>query len=525
MLLPSLVTAVIILGAIVYYIYILGPKLNPLNRAETFMKQGMVDEAVIEYKKLLEHDPKNFIVHYKLADIFSEQEKIDLAVIHLEEIINIGKFNYEVEKVDVQRKLASAYMNRGEIEKAFQLYLNILMLYPVDQDALYQAGFIALTHEYFDIAYKFLEKLSTQGKKSFEILFAAGMAAYIVQKTSEAVQLFREALAVSPLSDIGNLAMAFALEKKRDFKTAVNHAKLVSEKTSDSNAMFVARRLLGILLVESRKADEAIPVFESLLDYAKKNDMPEETVTLLYDIGFAAYRAEKANIAYKYWNQLYEIDKGYRNVQWLITILRKEMDSDSKQKLEGMMDSVSNYADEWLETAFPENYIWRICGLRSDREVDLKGIIISSRIGQKDGSSRGDSSSSLSVDFSDKIDEFLSLDNEKFRIISSRIALKLGYNVDQILPSYKDSDGVDFFARNVASNEKTLIWVRRWQGNVVGEIPLRNFAQAINDAKCKQGLFITTGLLTPAAEGALQKLSKVNLVPAEKVAEILMGLL
>jgi restriction endonuclease Mrr len=55
----------------------------------------------------------------------------------------------------------------------------------------------------------------------------------------------------------------------------------------------------------------------------------------------------------------------------------------------------------------------------------------------------------------------------------------------------------------------------------VGEIPLRNFAQAINDAKAKQGYFFTTSPLTPAAEGILKNLEKVRVVYPDEFLRLL----
>jgi restriction endonuclease Mrr len=92
------------------------------------------------------------------------------------------------------------------------------------------------------------------------------------------------------------------------------------------------------------------------------------------------------------------------------------------------------------------------------------------------------------------------------------------------MTTYRESDGVDFMATQKEGKVKTLIWVRRWKDANIGEIPLRNFAQAINDTKAKQGYFITTSPLSPAGESALKGLSKVTVVFPEELAGLLKGL-
>ena len=109
--------------------------------------------------------------------------------------------------------------------------------------------------------------------------------------------------------------------------------------------------------------------------------------------------------------------------------------------------------------------------------------------------------------------------------MANRVVQKLGYKVDQILPTYRDTDGVDFMTVSVSTKEKTLIWVRRWTKITVGEIPLRNLAQSTNDLKARQGILITAAELTPAAEESLSRLSKVSVVHPDQLGEILDGLL
>ena len=106
MLITVLVIVVIFLGLLSYYIFYIAPKLNPVNKAETFEGQKLFREAIFEYRKALDRKPEDFIVHYRLANLYLKLKEFDQAAIHLEEILRINKFNYEVDKLDVQKKLA-----------------------------------------------------------------------------------------------------------------------------------------------------------------------------------------------------------------------------------------------------------------------------------------------------------------------------------------------------------------------------------------------------------------------------------
>ena len=524
MLIPLLITTVVILGLIFYYIFFLAPRINPYNRAEKFIDEGHVENAIVEYNRILERKPYDFFIHFRLSELYQQLNQLDLAAQHLEEVLNINKFNIDVEKKQVLKNLGRIYLKWSEIEKAFQVYFDILKINPTDQEALYQVAFIALAHEYFEVAYRHFEKLAPQNKKSFEIQFGAGIAGYENQKTGEALAYFKDALAVNPHSDIGNLAMVFALFKRRDYKTAINYARMVAQNSTDENALFIAKRILGILLVQGKRPDEGVKLFQELLVSVRKRELRDEEIMILYDLGFACLNSEKTDIAYEYWNQLYKMDRGYKDVQKLVMILRKEMDEEGRKGGSAAQDLVYDFTEKWTQEAFPENYIYSICGLKSDQPLDLGNITVTARVAAP-RDTQPEKRKGVSGNIDDKIEAFCSIDPENFRIISNRVVSKLGFSVDEILPTYRENDGVDFMARSIQDKSKTLIWVRRWKGTKVGEIPLRNFAQAVNDAKAKQGLFITTSDLTESGEDALKRLSKISLVYPEQLGTLLADLL
>src|SRR4030042_2501433 len=463
MLVPSLIALVVVLGLVLAYVYILAPRLNRLSRANIYLSQNLVDEAILEYKKILDNNPNDFVVHWKLANILFSRNQIDEGMLQLEEILRIDKYNYEVEKAKVERKLAEVDLAREEILKAFQNYFDILKGFPGDREALYHVAFILLGQEYFELAQRYFERLVKLGEKDFEILFGAGIASYQNQKASEPGEYFKEALVLDAHSDVANLAMAFAQQRKGDYKSALNHARKIIDGSSDENAVFIARRLYGILCVQAKQPAEGVKMLEGLLAYARKNDMSDEVVVILYDLGFAALPAEMKDLAYEYWNQLYQLDRGYRNIQYLTTQLRKEMDTTVKPGDKETEEPVTDPAEEWLQEAFSANFLWNNCGLKSEKEVDLDPVLAAARAesARDDGYSPGKSESSTLA--AEKIEAFFNLDVENFRIIANRAVGKLGYRVDEILPTYREGDGVDFMAITVPGKEKTLVWGRRWK--------------------------------------------------------------
>jgi tetratricopeptide (TPR) repeat protein len=522
MLVPVLISAVIILGFIFIYLYYLSPRFNPLNRADIYLNQNLIDQAMAEYDKITEKDPFNPVAHYRLGLIYISLNQVDKGMDQLEQVVRINKYGNEVKKIDVERKLAETYIFFDRTAEAFQLFSDIIKMTPGDTKALYHVAFILLGQEYFELAQKYFDRLAMLDERNFEILFGAGIACYQNQKVNEAIDYFKEALSIDPHSDIANLAMAFAQQKKRDYKAALNYARMVIDTSPDESARFIAKRLFGILSVQAQKPSDGVKALEEALGYARKKSMNEEAALILYDLGFAALHTEMTELAYEYWNQLYLLNREFKKIQILTPMLRKEM--DSKVGARADPKSVIEYSEEWLRDAFPENYIWSICGLKSARVIDLgPGLAAAgSESAHEDASDRKKLPSSIAAD---NLNALIRLDAENFRIIAGRVAVKLGYIIDEILPTYRESDGVDFLAHSQSSNEKALVWVRRWKDIQIGEIPFRNLAQAVNDAKADQGIFITASELTQASENALKGLPRVRVVSPAELGNLLVGLL
>jgi tetratricopeptide (TPR) repeat protein len=513
MLVSVLISLLVVVGVIVVYLFLLAPRLNPLKRADFFLSQNLVDQAMLEYEKILEYNPANPVAHYRLALIFLDRGQLEEGVRHLEEVIRTNKYGSELDKAAVERRLAEAYISQEKILEAFKLLFEILKQHPGDTKALYHIAFILLGQEYFDMAQRYFDRLVRLEERNFEILFGAGIASYQGQKTADAVDCFKEALSIDPHSDIANLAMAFAQQRKHDYKAALNYARMIIDTSKDQNALFIARRFFGILATQAGRPAEGVKVLEELLNFARKMGSTDEEKVVLYDLGFAALNAEMTEIAYGYWDQLYQEDREFRDIQSLTTMLRKEMDFKSgPADVEG---SVTEYTDEWLRDAFSPDFLWHICGLKSERKIDL-GPVLAAASAESTREDTPDKRKALSSVADEKVDAFIGLDVENFRIIANRVATKLGYRVDEILQTYREPDGVDFLAYSQPSKDKTLIWVRRWKDIRVGEIPFRNLAQAVNDMKARQGIFICTTELTEAGEDAVRNLSKVKVIlPAE----------
>ena len=82
-----------------------------LDHAKRLIGEGKADKAIIEYKKLLEIDPKDMRIKLRIAELLARQKKIG-------------------EAVEVYNEVADSYTDDGFYLKAVTVYKNVLRLNP-----------------------------------------------------------------------------------------------------------------------------------------------------------------------------------------------------------------------------------------------------------------------------------------------------------------------------------------------------------------------------------------------------------
>lgn len=528
MLLAIFIMLTITIGFLLIYFQFIAPRLDPNNKARSFIKKNMFSEAIDEYNKIFEKDPQDITTHFRIANLLLKLNNFNEATKHLNQILTIDKYNYEVEKLDVLKKLAYSYSHLDDLEKTLQIYIDILQIFPEDIDALYHVSFITLGQEFFEISQGFFEKLFTLKNDTFEICYGIGILSYQNQKLNDALKFFQKAISIKPKSDIANLAYSFTLYRKKEYNDALTFLEKNIDNFNQIEAKFISKRLLSFINIKLNKIDTGILVLEEMLQFTRKNGMNDESLLTLYDLGFTYLLKNNLKKSREYWKELLDLDPNYDEIKEIFTMLTNNIADPSNENSDNPFeDSIK----DWIGSSFPIQFLWDLSGLKSNKTIDKENIMITTRLNAPAPNAQGKEPKSNEKITgkddanTDRIEKFYTLDSENFRIISNRLVSKFGYKVDTILDTYRESDGVDFLANSIEKQEVTLIWVRRWKGTQIGEITLRNFAQAINDIKAQKGLFISTVELTNTAIKSIDTLTKVSVTPPEDLNRHLKGLI
>ncbi len=530
-----LIVLLIIAGISLYYFFNTRVKQDPQKKARTLVNENKLEEAIAEFKRILYSNPDDTSVHFSIAQLYHKLNKIDETVFHLNEIIRINKYGPDFNKLDVMSKLANIYLKTNNLDDAIGTYINILNDYPDDPTALYHVSFSILGQEEFEIAQKYFNKL-VKHEDTFEVFFGIGICSYQNQNMNDALKYFKEALSLKPEAEIALLAVSLALFYSNNYKEGVTYIKKLINKTEDESVKFIGMRIHAFLLILSKQYNKGIDILEEMLSKSRGKDNKEEVLLTLYDTGYAYVMSNKKKRGYNIWFELSQIDNNYKNISQLISILQKEIDKVSEEEIDEFDIPIADTIESWITNAFSMDFLWSICGLKSNTKIDIKNMLVTKTISvkmddtstsigteEKSADSETQTSTPGSSAKDARIEAFCNMDTEKFRITSNRLVSKLDLKVDEFLQTYREADGVDFVAKDNAG-KTVLIWVRRWQGTKVGEISIRNFAQAINDIKATRGLFLTTAKLTSAAQDTLKQLQKVTIVYPDEISSLLKGL-
>ncbi len=91
---------------------------------------GNWNEIINHYNKILEIDPKNSLVNYRLGVIYYERKQYDKSETYLKQVINMYPFDY-----DSLLMLAWVKYRQGDNNQAKLLFNKVLMSHPNDSSA------------------------------------------------------------------------------------------------------------------------------------------------------------------------------------------------------------------------------------------------------------------------------------------------------------------------------------------------------------------------------------------------------
>lgn len=248
-----------------YYYFLLG---------ELALHRERYDEALANYKLASEHETEPApVLRSRLAQLYVRKGELRLALEELDKISDLAvESSVHGENLDVLRLKAGIYASLNNRDKAVEIYRQLILLEPENQDNYVLLSSLYAQSSDYDKAKAVLEELIAASPE------ASALAYYYIARISEsrgaleeAEEFYAKAVKLNPDAEAIQIdyARTLALRDRRD--EAIEKCESILAKNPQN---VVARRLLGQLLWEGQKFEEALKELEELRSLEKD---PTET--------------------------------------------------------------------------------------------------------------------------------------------------------------------------------------------------------------------------------------------------------
>jgi Flp pilus assembly protein TadD len=232
---------------------------------DTYLRQGNVNMAYLQYDKALRMDPKQTRVRYKVGLLFLNKDMPDEAFKEFQEIVK-----YDATFALAYEGMGQALLKKSSYDDAEQHFRHALSLSPERWQCHNFLGIVYDRQRRYDAAVaEYRAALALKPEQGF-LHNNLGMSYYFKGDYEEAVEAFTEALKTAPAQNkiYNNLGLALAkLGRDREaleaFKNGGDAAKAYNN--------------LGVIYLGEKRYQEAIAAFEKAVQlspsyYAKANE-------------------------------------------------------------------------------------------------------------------------------------------------------------------------------------------------------------------------------------------------------------
>ena len=238
------------------------------NLGNALVKDGKFDEAIAQYRKVLEINPGSAETHNDLGGALFSQAHIDEAVAQYRKALEI-----EPDFMEARNNLGLAYFTKGETDEAIAQYRRVLQSKPEVPGVRYNLGLAtvarfnlgnALIKEgKFDEAiaqYRMALEINSDSAKAHNGL---GMALFSQAHMDEAIAQYRMALEIEPdyVQARDNLGLAYFRKGETD-EAIVQYRKALESKPGDPATHYN----LGLALFIKGETDQAIAQYRKTLE-------------------------------------------------------------------------------------------------------------------------------------------------------------------------------------------------------------------------------------------------------------------
>ena len=262
------------------------------NLGVTLTRQGKDQEALVQYTRALEINPRYADAHYNLATLLVRQRKDQEAMAHFVETLRIRP-----DKVEAHNDLGVMLARQGKIQEAIVHFAEATSINPDYAEAYFNLGIALVRQSRNKEAIPCFNEALRINSKDDKIQNNLAVALAAVGRTEDAIAHFLQALQINPGNTDAHYNLGSLLTLQGKDQEAMRHYYEVL-RINPSDAL--AHYKLGIILVRQGKNQEAVVHLTEVVHIIPNYGEAHLTLGLLYstmgknDLALAQYKILKA---------------------------------------------------------------------------------------------------------------------------------------------------------------------------------------------------------------------------------------
>ncbi|MCK5682514.1 restriction endonuclease [bacterium] len=483
--------------------------------AEALENLGLIDEAIIEYKKELQLDPDNHQKKFKLAQLLISKKSFKDANNLLENILKFNNQQSFKNEMKIYEHLYDLSKKLNRKNNEFK-YLNKLITFDPDNVHLeLRLSEFFIGNKQLKESITVLDRIIKQNQDYLdEALFRKGMVMIESDKmVNIGIEMVKKALLINPNHSEANNAMGF-VNIKDNPALAIDYFQKASKSTEDITVKI--ENILMICYVNSLQYrwSEITEILENYKIYIDRINILDRT-HMLFALATSAYFSGDEENSSDYWVKLLKIDFGFVELYDFSKSLDKKL--ARTKLLQAWNKLFENRKIPKISERFED---CKLSGLLAKPDISELSKLFNRWIqstGQVKNFTSNSKSTKKSTTFVTNSTDLSELSNYEFCNTIRKVVEIMEYPVEH---EFRFGAGFEAIIKDKTS--KVLLLSRPWAG-IIGEIQIDQLITYINKRKYKNGMIITCGKYSPKALNIAHKF-RIRLIDSDELDKYLFQL-
>ncbi len=501
--------AIFLLGIIVLVIFSLGAgKEDNYDEIEQLFKDKKFDEAMVILKKAMEKKPEDLILQSLRLKILESKKEWKTFYEELSRLWDRDQYVPDYEKEKVLTFLGDYYYQKEEYETSLEAFLDLVIDYPENLNALKKIGFLAVGRAEFDIAIDYLEK-AAEIEPNEKTRLTLAIAYHEKGREKDALEIIEKLLEKNP--DNLEYTIYFILMSQKTHHASARE-KIVQyyNVVQDIQMKFLFLKLYVYFSYHLQKLDEISRFLKRAMD--KDEFELENLKEILYYTLVAHLTKQNFEEAKNVHKKLKGIAPEYRNLDMFDNFIIRKKLSFTQDDQEIQLGQIIEHD---FRSVLPERFVFRISGLQMKEEINF------GRFFDTQGGRKVLKREFRKLEVETVLNDFLNFTPDEFKSYTDFFIRNLGYTIEKRIPAIEEND-LEFICQKKDDEKiRALIsFYRKKEDSRISEIELENYQSKISEIKLNTGIIITNAVISPGAESKLGGYKNIQLITHERIKEV-----